>query len=339
MEEEVVISQHTDVHKQQYSVSNYQRALSALAGSCLTALLVNPLDVVRIRLQSSLKQSIQSEVQQPSTLLEQQQQRLQQQISTVQQMMKIARDEGVIKLWRGLGATLLMGIPATVIYMVGYENCRDLMNARLDASLQQYTPLLAGSFSRSVAAVCISPLELFRTRIQQSGHSTSSLAEITDEIRQMVRSQGRLSLWRGLSPTLWRDVPFSALYWYGYESIRSDLKQRYQLNHDDPGSEYKQIMADFVAGAASGSVAAYITTPFDVVKTRRQMHNGEGRSRMIPILRDIYRSKGWTGLMTGSGPRVLKVAPSCAIMIVTYEMGKRYFVQQQQQKQQRIRQQ
>ena len=32
---------------------------------------------------------------------------------------------------------------------------------------------------------------------------------VSQGIVAMVRSEGVLSLWRGLAPTLWRDVPFS----------------------------------------------------------------------------------------------------------------------------------
>jgi solute carrier family 25 protein 39/40 len=39
----------------------------------------------------------------------------------------------------------------------------------------------------------------------------------------------------------------------------------------------------------------------------------------------IYKREGIAGLMSGYTARIAKVAPSCAIMISTYEVGKRYF--------------
>lgn len=39
-------------------------------------------------------------------------------------MVKIGRHEGVKSLWSGLGPTLILALPATVIYFVLYEQIR-----------------------------------------------------------------------------------------------------------------------------------------------------------------------------------------------------------------------
>ena len=41
--------------------------------------------------------------------------------STFDGMRKIARNEGFTTLWRGLSPTLLMTIPANIIYFTGYD--------------------------------------------------------------------------------------------------------------------------------------------------------------------------------------------------------------------------
>jgi solute carrier family 25 protein 39/40 len=33
---------------------------------------------------------------------------------------------------------------------------------------------------------------------------------------------GPRSLWKGLIPTLWRDIPFSMIYWFHYEMFRGN---------------------------------------------------------------------------------------------------------------------
>jgi len=94
---------------------------------------------------------------------------------------------------------------------------------------------------------------------------------------------------------------------------------------------HANIMASFVSGAGSGTIAATFTHPFDLVKTRRQieLYQTQPNKKVVPrstlqILQTIIREEGYRGLLTGWTPRVAEIAPACAIMISTYEMAKSY---------------
>jgi solute carrier family 25 protein 39/40 len=43
---------------------------------------------------------------------------------------------------------------------------------------------------------------------------------------------------------------------------------------------------------------------------------------MLRIMKDIYKSEGFTGLWKGNNARMIKVVPASAIMITSYEIGK-----------------
>lgn len=87
-------------------------------------------------------------------------------------------------------------------------------------------------------------------------------------------------------------------------------------------------------------VAAFLTAPFDVVKTHKQIEFGEkvlyakepAKSlpsiRTIAILQRIFQQNGVRGIYAGVIPRVVKVAPACAIMITSFEYGKTFFFRQ-----------
>jgi len=62
-----------------------------------------------------------------------------------------------------------------------------------------------------------------------------------------VRYSGISGLWMGLSSTLLRDVPFSAIYWLNYETIKR-LYSSY--NH----SSQQTFTFNLAAGAVAGSV-------------------------------------------------------------------------------------
>ncbi|KAL9122410.1 MAG: hypothetical protein Q9187_001030 [Circinaria calcarea] len=283
--------------------------------------------------------------------------------STFDGLRKIARYEGVSTLWRGLSPTLVMAIPANVIYFTGYDYLRSSPHSPINHHINDaYAPLIAGSIARVAAASVISPIEMFRTRMQAtSGRGTGVFKETLLGLQALVKAQGYTSLWCGLTLTMWRDVPFSGIYWWGYEVTRNALKDvrdqsrgrsldpqcsrtRLRSRSQSQENHTATFVDSFAAGATSGAIASLVTTPFDVGKTRQQVlrHDlapssssvnsnrsrplGEPRpeQRSMPrFLYHIFRTEGLPGLFRGWAARCLKVAPACAIMISSYEVGKK----------------
>ena len=264
--------------------------------------------------------------------------------STLDGLRKIARNEGVFTLWRGLSPTLMMAIPANVIYFAGYDWLRSSPKSPMNGRIpDNYAPLAAGSIARIAAAIVVSPIEMLRTRMQATQSQEKGVMRATMQgMRDVVAAEGYSSLWRGLSLTLWRDVPFSAFYWWGYEYGRERLHQAREASetHSVLGRarsrselSHATVLGDsFIAGAASGGIAAFFTTPLDVGKTRQQtvLQDSAARAKDLPenrtmprFLWHIYCKEGMSGLFRGWAARCLKVAPACAIMISSYEVGKK----------------
>jgi solute carrier family 25, member 39/40 len=203
-----------------------------------------------------------------------------------------------------------MAVPANVIYFVGYDTLRTSLPSSIPSTL---APLIAGMSARTFAVAAISPLELFRTRLQayHPTENASSFRSVLDGISSLVREQGLRSLWRGLELTLWRDVPFSGIYWTGYEYLRRKFKEHEVFRRGGEGGFFEEA---FTAGWFSGTLAAFLTQPFDVSKTRRQVYSGGEISSTIRLMSMIRKEEGVRGLWKGFVPRMLKVAPACAIM-------------------------
>lgn len=265
--------------------------------------------------------------------------------STFDGLRKIARNEGFTTLWRGLSPTLVMTIPANIIYFTGYDWLRFNHASPFSRLSSDYAPLTAGSVARILAATAVGPIELFRTRMQAitGASKTNHFLDTLTSVQDMVRTNGYTALWRGLTLTLWRDVPFSGLYWWGYEAIRgalTDMREERRGRHlsgkenrrrSQSNENSRDTFADaFTAGALSGTFASIVTTPFDVGKTRTQIYTEGARGaaaapeqqNMMRLLWHIFQTEGAAGLWRGWIPRTLKVAPACAIMISSYEVGK-----------------
>jgi solute carrier family 25 protein 39/40 len=179
--------------------------------------------------------------------------------------------------------------------------------------------------------------------------------------RTVLRAVPRM--WTGFSATLVRDVPFSALYWALVEPFRQAMlprnshwnswppqqhhtqqqqQQRAASSSSSSSAGYRRqphvhhtqleiLIANMVSGFIAGGVAAGLTTPFDVVKTRMQIarpssssSSGAGGVRVWSILKEVYRKDGVEGLFTGLKPRAYRAAPACAIVISVYELLKHW---------------
>ncbi|KAJ8004970.1 hypothetical protein DPEC_G00141800 [Dallia pectoralis] len=316
-------------------ITPFQQMVASCSGALLTSLFVTPLDVVKIRLQAQKSPfpkgkcfvycnglmdhicvctngNSKAWYKAPGHFN-----------STLDAFIKIVRREGIKSLWSGLPPTLVMAVPATVIYFTCYDQLRAALKVRMGSHAEE-APLLAGALARVGSVTVISPLELIRTKLQAQRQSYRELSEV---IRSAVQTDGWRSLWRGLGATLLRDVPFSAMYWYNYEKGKVWLCKHYHTREPT-------FAITFVSGAVSGSIASIVTLPFDVVKTRKQVEIVElqamnlsprASTSTLSVMSRIVAENGIRGLFVGFLPRLIKVAPACAIMISSYEFGKAFF--------------
>ncbi|XP_052252798.1 probable mitochondrial glutathione transporter SLC25A40 isoform X2 [Dreissena polymorpha] len=272
----------------------FQQMVSSCTGAIITSIFVTPLDVVKIRLQAQQKPQAFTKghcynycnglmdhtcvcingndaIKMPTFQLKQ---HLKQQWykrpgnfnGTADAFIKIARNEGITSLWSGLPPTLVMAVPATVVYFTTYEQVKGWLGFTYGSQTTDWwKPLMAGGSARVFAVTVISPLEFIRTKMQSE---QSTYTRLWESVRTMVRQEGPASLWRGWGPTILRDVPFSALYWGVYETLKSRVLR-------DQGRDKLSFAESFLAGAMAGSVAGVFTLPFDVIKTHRQIELGE----------------------------------------------------------------
>eukprot|EP00547_Thalassionema_nitzschioides_P018507 CAMPEP_0194240224 /NCGR_PEP_ID=MMETSP0158-20130606/6461_1 /TAXON_ID=33649 /ORGANISM="Thalassionema nitzschioides, Strain L26-B" /LENGTH=295 /DNA_ID=CAMNT_0038974881 /DNA_START=347 /DNA_END=1231 /DNA_ORIENTATION=+ len=271
--------------------------------------------------------------------------------------------EGFVGIYAGLAPTLVMSIPNTVLYFTTYDELSSRLkkrfaeNKRYDNNNNWTVPLVAGSSARLLASGITAPFELIRTRQALNYNSSSSNNKNTNnnmwkDMRHILRTEGGArALYKGLAPTLWRDVPFSAIYWYHLEYFQRTLWDTTETTTTTSVST--KAYQSFVNGALAGMIAAACTTPFDVVKTRRQAaqqqqlnttaittsvmkessssssceHFGAkevfgsnkrtstNAASTFGTMQSIVQNEGLSGLWRGNTTRMLKVAPACAIMI------------------------
>ncbi|GFP91942.1 mitochondrial carrier protein mtm1 [Phtheirospermum japonicum] len=261
-----------------------ERAFSAGGAAFISALIVNPLDVAKTRLQAQAAGvlydgSCHVGCFETSPMLPE----LKYVSSAVGTQPSCSAD---CTRYRGTLDVFYKIIKQVGIYMPLYDLFRNYLEDATShnaPSITPYVPLVAGSLARSIACVSCYPIDLARTRMQAFKHSQSgvkppgvlkTLIGVVSNIKGANNHQSFQSyriLWTGLGAQLARDVPFSAVCW-------STLEPK------DPTRA--------------------------LTMTTRQ------------TLVEIWRDGGVRGLFTGASPRVARAGPSVGIVVSCYEAVK-----------------
>jgi solute carrier family 25 protein 39/40 len=271
---------------------------ASIVGSVATILTLNPLFVLKVRVQNMDVSPVSVG-------------------NIVNEAVAIRQKRGFLGFWAGATTSLIMSIPNTVVYMTSYEKCREFLRQQYShTEPPSYLPAIAGAIARMISVSVVSPFELIRT--MQSGGEARTFRAISSDI---IRRNGFMGLYKGWVPTIWRDCPFSALYWFSFESSRPHIQRIIEnKNSSFQGSLKFSPWVNFLSGATAGTLAAVVTQPFDVIKTKQQLNPPGNKISTVSILKNADIRT----LTSGLSLRLMTVIPACGIVITVYEAIKNY---------------
>jgi solute carrier family 25 iron transporter 28/37 len=172
----------------------------------------------------------------------------------------LMRAEGIAGLYRGVAAVGIGAGPAHAVYFATYEWAKRRLSAD-DGAHHPARHALAGAAATIVGDAVQTPVDTIKQRLQMCG---SPYTGVWDCARRTVQSQGLGALYRSYPTTLAMNVPFTAMHFSAYESGKVFL--------GGDAVEEETFFTQFTAGGVAGGLAAAVTTPMDVVKTRMQTH-------------------------------------------------------------------
>ncbi|KAJ3700836.1 hypothetical protein LUZ61_004541 [Rhynchospora tenuis] len=196
------------------------------------------------------------------------------------------------------------------------------MNDSIGLSKRDLVNACAGASSGVIAAVFVCPLDLVKTRLQVHGLRNpppTNGSYIIASLEQIVKNEGIVGLYRGLSPTILALLPTWAVYFTVYDKLKHELAS---------GTDGQLSVAGNVfAAVGAGTASAVVTNPLWVVKTRFQARTVKSASipyeSTISALRKIRREEGFRGLYSGILPSLVGVSHA-AIQFPAYEKLKSY---------------
>jgi len=138
----------------------------------------------------------------------------------------IAREEGILGFYRGLGPSLLLVSHGAIQFMVYEELKMHSERVLRKESLGSTEISLMGAASKLVASLVTYPQQVIRSRLQQRTTKYARKYRTTwSTIRITIKREGVGGLYKGIVPNVLRVMPSSAITFLVYEKTMRLLKE------------------------------------------------------------------------------------------------------------------
>ncbi|KZP01695.1 mitochondrial carrier [Calocera viscosa TUFC12733] len=227
---------------------------------------------------------------------------------------RISSTEGLRTLWRGVASVIVGAGPAHALYFGTYEIVKEATGGNRPGHHVASTAW-AGACATLAHDALMNPFDVIKQRMQLYGSSYRNVAQCA---RSVYRNEGMIAFYVSYPTTLMMTVPFTAVQFSTYESMKKFL---------NPEGTYSPL-THVTAGGIAGGVAGAITTPLDVAKTLLQTRGTSDDIRirnargMVDAFKIIWQRNGIWGFARGLTPRVLTYMPSNALCWLCYEFFK-----------------
>lgn len=256
---------------------------------------------------------------------------------------------GFKNIYKGLSAVAAGSVPGGAAFFFGYDTVKTRLlryfvapgvtntaeaSSANEARRVFLSQAVAAMSGESLACCIRVPVEMVKQQMQVGHHSSilSALRHITNNASPVdgqspsrVRLGGVHYLFRGMPIMLLRELPFSVIQMSLYEFLKT------KVGYGKENSVYSSAALP-LCGALSGGMAAFVTTPLDVIKTRIMLfknRSGE-RASIRLVFNDLLHEERRPGdrfgypqrFFRGASTRVLWISLGGSVFFGTYEFVK-----------------
>lgn len=182
-----------------------------------------------------------------------------------------------------------------------YGNIKDFFRAQRGASgkLASTDYLLASATSGVLTAICTNPIWVIKTRMISTGrNSPGAYRGVIHGAATIMRTEGLRGFYRGLLPSLF-GVSHGAIQFMAYEQLKNHRKATLEAHGKRDGelSNWDYLNLSAVSKIFAGS----ITYPYQVVRSRLQTYDAEGKYKGAgDLVMQVYKREGFRGFYKGS---------------------------------------
>ncbi|TKY88635.1 hypothetical protein EX895_002266 [Sporisorium graminicola] len=265
---------------------------------------------------------------------------------------------GFTGVYRGLASTAVGSAPGASVFFTTYESMKPALVRWVPGVFGSEGTLgpagvhmAAASIAETAACLIRVPTEVIKSRQQTMtyGKGTTTFQAFT----KVFQEAGVRGYYRGFGSTVGREIPFTCIQFPLYERLKLEMARSRAKSHTTstdaqggdalaPSLSDQELVRNLptwqagLAGSIAGAIAAGLTTPLDVVKTRIMLHTKQAmgtaaeslptlprgvNTDIIPTLLHIGRTEGIKTLFSGFLPRTMWIGLGGAVFLGTFDAG------------------
>ncbi|CAD5114283.1 DgyrCDS3426 [Dimorphilus gyrociliatus] len=269
----------------------FANTLGGVAGGTACVYVGQPLDTVKVKLQTR-----------PDIYK-----------NAVDCFFKTFREEGIYRgLYAGSIPALLAQVAENAALFAAYGVLRKvavaLTSCKKESDLGVLSNAFCGAGAGVVSSIALCPTELVKCRLQAT-QSNLGPYEVTKSI---LKVDGISGLFRGMIPTLAREVPGYFFFFGGYEF------SKYFFNCDPNKSN---ALCSIVCGGIGGVSLWIAVFPTDVIKSRVQVDTSLNRGFLSTGI-EIAKTEGFRSLYKGMRNTYVLIMLKLLLILIIFGFGK-----------------
>jgi solute carrier family 25 folate transporter 32 len=145
------------------------------------------------------------------------------QLCCVDAFRRIVAEEGASSLYKGMIPALFLTTNGAIKF-VAYERLKSLFLLHWSPEMDVVPTLAMGAVAQSIASTATYPYQVIKARLQQGGPSANKYHGTWDCTTKIIRNEGYIGLFKGLSANILKVMPTGAIIFASYEQIQRSMK-------------------------------------------------------------------------------------------------------------------
>lgn len=224
---------------------------------------------------------------------------------------RIAANEGITALWKGVNAAWLRESSYTSLRLGLYEPCKVAFGCTTPETTTFIKKFAAGSAAGAIGSLAGNPFDVLKTKMMATEKGTPS---IVGTAKDLLKNQGIGGFYRGIDSNIARAMVLNGTKMACYDQMKGYIV-------DFTGLPKQNLLVQFLSAGSAGFFMTCTVSPFDMIRTRLMNQPADAKiyKNAIDCAVKIATQEGPLTFWRGFIPIWSRFAPTTTIQLVIFE--------------------